>query len=99
MDVSEAPRHSDPLGGVPPGLLDVGATGRGGPDVPAWLGLGEGPAGHLLDLVAAAGAGAGVAGVGEPALVIGDGVLEVAVAGGAGAGWPGAIVIADLDEA
>src|SRR5580693_1300721 len=67
--------------------------------MPAGLGLGEGPAGQLLDLVAAAGAGACVARAGRPAFVVGDGVLEVGVAGGSGAGWPGAGVVADLDQA
>src|ERR1700729_3629650 len=89
----------DPLGGVPPGFLHVGPPGRRRPDVPAGLGLGEGPAGQLLDLVAAAGAGPGVAGAGGPAFVVGDGVLEVGLAGGAGAGRPGAVVVADLDQA
>ena len=55
--------------------------------------------GHLLDLMAASAAGAGVARVGPAALVIRDGVLEVRLAGGAGAGRERALVIADLDQA
>src|SRR5690348_14503023 len=48
--------------------------------------------------MAGAAAGAGVACAGSAALVVRDGVLEVRLAGVAGAGWEGALVIPDLDQ-
>src|ERR1700723_2580352 len=39
-----------------------------------------------------------VASAGPPALVVGGGVLEVGLAGVAGAGWERAFSVADLDE-
>ena len=60
---------------------------------------GHGPAGTLLHLVAASAASSRVAPVGLAALVPWDGVLEVALAGSAGAGRERALVVADLDEA
>jgi hypothetical protein len=42
-----------------------------------WFGLGDGPAGRLLNPVAAAAARCAVARAGAAALVIGHGVLEV----------------------
>jgi hypothetical protein len=52
----------------------------------------------LLDPVAAAAAGAAVAGAGPAALAIRDRVLEVGLAGVAGARREGALSVADLDE-
>jgi len=49
--------------------------------------------------MAAAAAGARIAGIRPAAAVVRDGVLEVGFVGGAGARWEGALVIADLDEA
>jgi len=49
--------------------------------------------------MAATGAGARVAGIGHSALVVGDGVLKIGLPGRAGAGRPGAGVVADLDQA
>src|SRR5262245_48286110 len=79
------------------GSLGVAAAGRGGPLVPAGPGLGDAPAAGLLDPVAAAAARAAVAGAGPAALVVGEGVLEVAAAGVPGAGREGARPVADLD--
>ena len=66
--------------------------------VPAGFGLGDFPAGCLFDLVAGAGACAGVAAARSSALVVGDGVLEVGLSRVAGAGRQGALVVADLDQ-
>src|SRR5215470_15913334 len=78
--------------------LGVAAAGRGGPLVPAGPGLGDAPPPGLLDAVAFSAACSAVAGAGPAALVIGGGVLEVAAAGGPGAGREGALAVADLDQ-
>ena len=67
--------------------------------MPSRLGLGDGPAGQLLDTVAAAGPGAGITGAGRSALAVRDRMLEVGLAGGTGTRRPGALVVADLDQA
>ena len=84
---------------VSPGFLDVDATGWGLPLVPAWSGLGDLPAGGLLDAVAGAAACAGVAGTGLSALVVGGGVLEVGLPGVPGAGRERTLPVADLNSA
>ena len=66
--------------------------------MPTGPGLGDGPAFGLLDLVAAPAACCAVAGAGAAALVMWDGVLEVAVAGVPGAGREGALAVADLHQ-
>jgi hypothetical protein len=53
----------------------------------------------LFHLMAAAAASARIAGIRPPAVVEGDGMLEVGLVRGPGAWWEGALVIADLDEA
>src|ERR1700733_2289334 len=60
----------------------VGASGGRGPAEDAGAGLGEGPAGVLLEAVVAAADGAEVAGAGQPALVEWDRVVEVGAPGG-----------------
>jgi hypothetical protein len=45
--------------------------------MPSRLRLGDFPARHLFYLMASAAAGAGVAGIGFSAFVVGDGVFEV----------------------
>jgi len=99
--------HSWQFGGRPAGgalcrvfhgSLGVGAVAGGGPLVQPGLGLGDGPAVRLLDPVAAAAACCAVAGAGPAALVVGDGVVEVGVAGVRGAGGEGAGAVADLDQ-
>jgi hypothetical protein len=55
--------------------------------------------GRLFHLMAAAAASARIAGIRPPAVVEGDGMLEVGFVRGPGAWWEGALVIADLDEA
>src|ERR1700722_1950795 len=94
-------QHGNPSGWsdwVVLGALGVGAAPWGGPLVPAGFGLGDVPAARLLDPVAFAAPGAGVAATGSAALVVGDRMLEVAVAGVAGAGRERAGVVADLDK-
>ena len=49
--------------------------------------------------MAAAAAGARIAGIGPAAAIVGDGVLEVGLMGGTGTGRKSALVVADLDEA
>ena len=66
--------------------------------MPAWQRLGEFPLPGLLDFVAPPAARARVAGAGASALVVGDGVLEVRFAGGAGAARERALAVADLDQ-
>jgi hypothetical protein len=67
--------------------------------VPARLRLGDRPTRRLLNLMAPAAAGARVAGVGLPALVVRHRMLEVRLTGGPGAGRECALVVADLDQA
>src|SRR5215470_8099186 len=78
--------------------LGVAAAGWGGPPVPAGPGLGDGPARGLLDPMASAAARSAVAGAGPAALVVGEGVLEVAAARVPGAGREGALAVPDLDQ-
>jgi NAD(P)-dependent dehydrogenase (short-subunit alcohol dehydrogenase family) len=65
------------LDGVPLGALGVGAAAGGGPLVPAGPGLGDVPAGRLLDPMAFAAPGPGVARAGASALVVRHRMLEV----------------------
>jgi hypothetical protein len=69
------------LYGVLPRLLDVGPAGRGGPFMPPWPGLGDVPSGHLLNLMTSATARPRIAGIRSSTLVIGHGVLKVAIPG------------------
>src|ERR1700733_16077582 len=110
MRPSEGPQATE--GPIPPGLLflnsptwsgwvslgflGVGPAAGGFPLVPAGFGLGNFPAGCLFDLVAGAASCSGVARARPAALVVGDGVVEVAVFGVAGAGREGALGVADL---
>ena len=66
--------------------------------MPAGPGLGDGPPRGLLDPVAFPAARSAVAGAGPPALVVREGVLEVAAAGVPGAGGEGALAVPDLDQ-
>jgi len=84
-------------GGVVLRRLGVRPARRGLPLVPAWPWLGDLPARRLLDLVARAAAGPGIATTGAAALVVGDGVLEVALFSVAIARRERAGVIADLN--
>src|SRR5580692_266875 len=84
-------------GGVRVGCGGVGASGWGGELEVAGGGLGEGPAGELLDLVVAAAVAAEVAGAGRAALVVGGGVVEVGVAGGLAAAGVAAGLVAGGD--
>src|ERR1700759_3618589 len=86
------------LGGVALRGLDVNATGRGGPLMPARLGLRYVPPFRLLHLMAGPAAGAGVACAGATALVVRDGVFEVAVFRVAVACGESAGVVADLHQ-
>ncbi len=74
-----SPEHS--INRVPFRALHINPAGWGLPLVPAWFRLGDGPAGCLFYLVALSAAGAGVACAGSSALVVRDGVLEVAFPG------------------
>ena len=71
---------------------------RGGPGECAGVVVGEGPVGGLLGAVVASAGRADVAFAGGPAVVVGDGVVEVAGGGGAAAARRGAGGVADLDE-
>ena len=84
---------------VSPGFLGVASAGWRGPDVPARLGLGDRPPPRLLYLMAAATAGARIAGIRPAAVVVGDGMLEVRFVGWPGARWESALVVPDLDQA
>src|SRR3984957_14157210 len=75
----------------------VGASGGRGPAEDAGAGLGEGPAGVLLEAVVAAADGAEVAGAGQPALVEWDRVVEVGAPGGLAAAGAAAGVVAGGD--
>src|ERR1700722_16823640 len=85
-------------GWVTLGVLGVYAAGGGGPLVPAGPGLGDGPAGALLDVVAGPASGSGIARTRLAALVVGRGVLKIGLASGAVAGRERAGAVADLDE-
>ena len=76
------PRLVTASGVVRIGGLGVGASGWGGPDEGAWLGLGEVPAGALLEAMVGPAAGAEIAVAGPSALVMGNGVIEVGTVGG-----------------
>src|SRR5689334_9567925 len=78
--------------------LGVGAAGRRGPPVPSGSRLGDAPPLGLLDLMASAGSGSGVAGACPAAPVIGGGVLEVRFPGVPGAGRECARAVTDLDQ-
>src|SRR6202034_2208758 len=71
-----------PLQRVAVGADRVGAAGRGGPGEDAGLGLLELPPGVLLELMVAPAPAAKVAAAGPPALVVGDGVVQVGAPGG-----------------
>src|SRR6266567_2539926 len=96
--IAEALGRNESSGQVAPGALQVGTAGHGGPLGPAWLGLGDLPAGGLLDAVAGATARVGIAGAGGAALAVRDSVLEIRLAGVPGAGREGTLPIADLDQ-
>src|ERR1700722_18309917 len=85
-------------GGVALRFLHVDAAGRGLPAMPAWLRLGDAPAGRLLHLVAGATAGARVTRARFPALVIRHGVLEIRFSRMPVARWKSTGAISDLDE-
>src|SRR5215469_17920454 len=87
-----------PLGRMPVGLDGVAAAVRGCPDQGAGLWLGDVPSGCLFDFVVPAAEGGEVAFAGDPALVVGGGVVEVAVFGGAAAAGVGAGAVPDLDQ-
>src|SRR5262249_45225326 len=87
------------LGGVLAGQGGVAAAGGGDPGHDAGAGLGEGPAFGLLAPMAPAAGGAQVAFAGDAAVVVRDGVVEVAAGGGAAAAGPGAGDGAGPDEA
>ncbi|HYK67122.1 MAG TPA: hypothetical protein VEV45_04190, partial [Streptosporangiaceae bacterium] len=64
----------------------------------AWLVLGEVPAGCLLGAVVSPAQGGEVAFAGPAAVVVGGGVVEVALAGGAAAAGEGAAPLPDGDQ-
>src|SRR5215469_6679550 len=74
------------LGGVGVGLDGVGASSGGGPGEGAWVGLGEVPAGVLLDLMVEPADATEVARAGTAALVERDRVVKVAPGSGLPAG-------------
>src|ERR1700759_1400748 len=86
------------VGGVALRGLDVNATGRGGPLMPARPGLRYVPPFRLLHLMAGPAAGAGVACASATTLVGRHSVFEVAVFGVAVAGREGAGVVTDLHQ-
>src|SRR5258706_5092175 len=76
----------------------VGAAVRGGPDQDAGFGLGEVPAAGLLGAVMPPAQGRQIALAGGAALVIGEGVVQVAACGGTSASGEGAGPLPGADE-
>src|SRR5258707_15108278 len=76
----------------------VGAAVRGGPDQDAGFGLGEGPAAGLLGAVMPPAQRRQIALAGGAALVIGEGVVQVAAGGGATASGEGAGPLPGADQ-
>src|ERR1700735_7598 len=86
------------LDGVGVGLDGVAAAVREPPDQDAGFGLFEVPAGCLLGLVILAAQGFQVALASPAAVIVGQGVVDIAAGGGAGAAGGGAGPLPDLDE-
>src|SRR5215813_7452826 len=81
------------------GALDrVVAPGRRGPGQGAGAGLFEGPPGRLLDLVVMPAQRREVAQAGLAAAFVGNGVVDVALRGGASAAWEYAGGMPNLDQ-
>ena len=78
--------------------LRIGPAPWGAPLVPSRSGLGDCPAGRLLDSMAFSAPGAGVARARPAALVVGHRVFEVALPGVPVAGRERAGLVADLDQ-
>src|ERR1700722_2063818 len=87
--------RSDGIGGRP---RDVSAAVWQGPDGWPWSEVVDVPAGGLLGLVVRAAQRMQVAETGPAALVVGDGVVEVAAFGVAAAAGRGAGGLSDLDQ-
>ena len=74
--------------GVAGGPGGVGAAAGGGPCHVAGLGLGECPAGGLLEVMVVPADGTKIAFTGPPAEVVGDRMIQIAGGGGAAAAGP-----------